>query len=449
MIIFTTRFISFLLTDSSSYVLLTGYVIPTALTTTTLIVFSKSHSCMRRHLVLLTLVLCGLLAVGSFGAVGQSPADFSIESASTVTIPAETVSNDFTDGELTVDKTAVIGPNETLTGTATVPNPTEQTYFFQFRDADQRVIDDTATDGTETTYEFAAGPESPGSYALNIWDPGEQLVKAVLPVVIESHEVSAVTVNGSAPATADVAPNEAAPVDVSLTTLEATPIDAVNVTVWNDTTQHSATLRESSSGEYTGELPALEEGEYHIQIRVRGGETVNGRPSLIGLSEASSLTVADTGGSGDNDDDTNGGSSDEPDGGTDSDGSTDDDSSSDDTTNGSDTTNGTSSDGADGDTTTNGTADSGGDDDSVTNGTDTDSETGTNTSDDSSDTTDEPTEPNESDSSTNDTNGTIDPNDGTGSSDETADSTPLYVIQPILLTVFFGGLLRRLKRSQR
>ena len=415
---------------------------------------------MQNRLVPFLLIFCVILAVGSSGAVGQSPAEFSIESDATVTIPTETVSNDFTDGELTVSKTAVIGPNETLSGTATVPDPADQTYFVQFRNADERIIDDTATDGAETTFEFAAAPESPGSYGLNIWDPDEQVVKSVLPVVIASHDVSDVTINGSAPATANVTPNETAPVDVSLTTLEATQIDAVKITVWNDATEQSATLTESSSGEFSGTLPALDKGEYQVQIRVRGGETVNGRPSLIGLSEAYPMTVADTAAAGD-DDDTDGGSTDQSDGGTDStdDSADDGDSSSDGTTSdGTDdeTTNGTTSDGTDDETTngtasngtddeTNGTADTDEDDASVTNGTDTDSETGTNETDGSSDTTDSSTDSTGSDDATNDTDDAIEPNDG-ALSDETADSTPLYVIQPILLTIVFGGIYRRLRQ---
>ena len=398
---------------------------------------------------LLAVFLCFVVGVGTVGVAGQSPADFSLESDATVATPTQTVSNQFTDGEITVDQTAVVEPNELLTGTASVPNPDEQTYFIQFRNSDRRVIDDKMTDGAETSFEFDASPESPGSYAVNIWDPDEQLVKSVLPVVIASHEVSSVQINDSSPSNADVAPSETPPVDVSLTTVESTDVEKVNLTVWDGDEVHSTTLENTASNEYEGTLPSLDAGTYQVQVRVRGGETVNGRPSLIGLSEAYSLTVSEpqesdddntdggssSGGSGDGgtDDSTGGGTN--PDGSSDTDTSNNtDESTNTDASNTTDESNNTDdSNNTDGSTSID---DSNSTDSESLNGTDTDS-TG-ETSDDTSDSTD--TDGNGSEKA-------ISPNNGTVSSDGTEDGTPLYAVQLTLLSLVLGSGFLRLQRT--
>ena len=398
---------------------------------------------------LLAVFLCFVVGVGTVGVAGQSPADFSLESDATVATPTQTVSNQFTDGEITVDQTAVVEPNELLTGTASVPNPDEQTYFIQFRNSDRRVIDDKMTDGAETSFEFDASPESPGSYAVNIWDPDEQLVKSVLPVVIASHEVSSVQINDSSPSNADVAPSETPPVDVSLTTIESTDVEKVNLTVWDGDKVHSTTLENTASNEYEGTLPSLDAGTYQVQVRVRGGETVNGRPSLIGLSEAYSLTVSEpqesdddntdggssSGGSGDGgtDDSTGGGTN--PDGSSDTDTSNNTDKSTNtDASNTTDESNSTDdSNKTDGSTSID---DSTSTDGESSNGTDTDS-TG-ETSDNTSDSTD--TDGNGSEKA-------ISPNNGTVSSDGTEDGTPLYAVQLTLLSLVLGSGFLRLQRT--
>ncbi|QKG92009.1 hypothetical protein HPS36_03760 [Halorubrum salinarum] len=396
-----------------------------------------------------------VLAVGTLGVAGQSPAEFSLESESTVATPPQTISNQLTDGELTVRQTAVVEPDAALTGTATVPDPDNQTYVIQLVNSDQQIIDDTTTDEAETSYEFDAGPESPGSYAVSIWDPNEQLVKSVLPVVIASHDVSSIQINSSTPSNADVAPSETVPVAVSLTTLEATTVERVNLTVWNDDEELSTTLENTTTNEYEGTLPSLDEGEYQVQVRVRGGETVDGRPSLIGLSNAHSLTVSstqesdgdstDTGSSGDDS-----GDSGSPGGSTGGEDGTDD-SNSTDGSNGTDDSN--STDGSNGTDDSNSTDSSNGTDDSNS----TDSSNGTDDSDstdgDSTNTNGTDTGANDSgsgsssDATGNGSDETITPNDGSVSSGETDESTPLYAVQVLLLTVVCGGGLRRFRRA--
>ena len=400
---------------------------------------------METRYALLTVFLCLIVAAATVGVAGQSPAEFTLESDSTVTTPPQTVSNQFTDGELTVRKTAVVEPDEKITGTATVPDPDEQTYFVQFRNSDRRVVDDTITDGAETSYEFNTSSESPGSYAVNIWDPNERTVKSVLPVVIASHEVSSIQINNSSPSNADVAPSETAPVIVSLEILEATTVERVNLTVWDDDEKVSTTLDNTASNEYEGTLPALDEGEYQIQVRVRGGETVNGRPSLIGLSEANSLTVSET--QGPDDDNTNTGSSGDDSGASGgSNGSTGSGENPSDDTNSTDTSNTTddsnSTDGSNAMDNTNST-----DDTNSTDGNSTDSDTSVNGTDTGTDDSASNGTSDATDADENDSNGTIAPNNDTVSPDGTDDSTPLYAVQMILLTVVLGGALHRFRRT--
>lgn len=400
---------------------------------------------METRYALLTAFLCFVVAVGTVGVAGQSPAEFTIESESTVTTPAQTVSNEFTDGELTVRQTAVVDPDETLTGTATVPDPDDQTYFIQFRNSDRRVVDDTTTDGAETSYEFDASSESPGSYAVNIWDPNEQTVKSVLPVVIASHDVSSIQINSSSPSNADVAPSETPPVDISLTTLEATTVERVNLTVWNDDEKASTVLENTASNEYEGTLPALDESEYQIQVRVRGGETVNGRPSLIGLSEAHSITVSETHESDDGNTDTGSGGdesgdSDDSDGSTGSGENTSDDTNSTDASNTTDDSNSTDPSNTTDDTNST-------DDSNSTNGNSTGSDTSVNDTDTGTDDSASNDTSGATNGAENDTNGTIAPNNDTSSPEGTDASTPLYAVQIILLTVVLGGSLHRLGRT--
>ncbi|WP_434522752.1 hypothetical protein [Halorubrum sp. AS12] len=409
---------------------------------TKLILLYPPNYDMETSYALLAVFLCVGIAVGAIGVAGQSPAEFSLESDSTVTTPTQTVSNEFTDGELTVRQTAVVEPDEVLTGTATVPNTDEQ-YVIQFRDSDSpldaKILN--RTDEAETPFKHHVSSESPGSYAVNIWDPNEQLVKSVLPVVIASHDVSSVQINSSSPSNADVAPSETPPVDVSLTTLEATTVEKVNLTVWNDNEELSTTLEKTATNEYEGTLPSLDEGEYQAQVRVRGGETVNGRPSLIGLSDAHSLTVAETQDSEDDNTD-NGSSDDDGEDGDDSSGSTDDgNNTSDDTNSTDDSTN--TSDGSNSTDTTDSTDDSNSTDDSDNTGGDS---TGTSTNGTDNGTDDSATN-NSSDATGNDSDGTISPNNDTDLADGTEDSTPLYAVQLILVTVVLGSAFHRFRRA--
>ncbi|WP_147437696.1 MULTISPECIES: hypothetical protein [unclassified Halorubrum] len=407
---------------------------------------------MNRRLALLVALLCLGITVGSVTVGGQSTSDFALDSEATVTIPSQTVSDGFIDGKLEVDKTAVITPDESLTGTATVPDRENKTYEIQFRDSDESLIDAKSTTGAETTYEFADSVESPGSYGVNILDPDEGLIKSVLPVVIASHEVESLSINGSAPENAEINPSENVSVEASLTTLEPTSVESVTLTVWDDDQRQNITLTETADDQYEGNISSLEQGEYQTQVRIRGGEDVDGRPSLIGLSEAYSLTVTQT------DEDSDNGGSDGDDGSSGSDG--DDGSSGSDSGDGSSggtDSNGDSSSGNDGsgntsnEQTDNTNTSSGNESDTSGDGAETGSSTDNNSTDgetDSSSDTDSSAGGKDDDSTG--TNGTtnedetIEPNEGSISSDTSNDSMPLYAVQAILIATVVGAGLRRI-----
>ena len=422
---------------------------------------------MDRQSALLVILLCLGVAIGSISVGGQSTSDFALDSDATVTIPSQTVSNGFTDGELEVDKTAVITPDESLTGTATVPDQENKAYEIQFRDSDESLISSNETSGAETSYEFANSMESPGSYGVSILDPDEGLFKSVLPVVIASHEVDSLEINGSAPANADVQTSESVATEVSLTTLESTSIESVTLTVWNSDERQDVTLTKTADNKYEGDISPLEQGEYQTQVRIRGGETVDGRSSLIGLSEAHFLTVEQPDeNSGDDGSGGGDGSEDGTDGGDGSDGT--------DGGDGSDGTDGgDGSEGTDGGDGSDGTGSSGDTSDDQSNETDTSDENSSDTSGDGTDPdsdTDDSSTDGETDSSSGtdgstsggdddstDGNGTadeagepdetIEPNEDSASSDSSEDSVPLYAVQAILITLVVGAGLRRAANS--
>jgi len=413
---------------------------------------------MNRQSALLVILLCLGVAIGSITVGGQSTGDFALDADATVSIPSQTVSNGFTDGELKVDKTAVITPGEALTGTATVPEQENKTYEIQFRDSDESLISSKETSGAETSYQFANSTDSPGSYGVSILDTDEGLFKSVLPVVIASHEVDSLKINGSAPADADVQTSESVATEVSLTTLESTSIESVTLTAWNDDERQDVKLTKTADNTYEGNISSLEQGDYQTQVRIRGGEDINGRPSLIGLSEAYSLTVGpsdehsgdDASGGGD-------GSEDGTDGGGGSGG----------------TDGGDGSSGTDGGNGSSGTGSSGDSSDDQSNETDTSDEHSSDTSGDDtnsdSDTDDSSTdgETDSSPSTDGGTNGegddstdgngttdeaggsgeTIEPNEDSASPNSSEDGVPLDAVQVILIMLVVGSGLRRAANS--
>ncbi|CDK39401.1 putative signal peptide protein [Halorubrum sp. AJ67] len=400
------------------------------------------------------LLLLGI--VTTVGLVTAADSGYDIETESTIAVPEESETISQGGFSVTVEsaKIAVIGPDEDLVVETT--SPRENSYNVIFLNAQQDEIGNNDSVQGDAEVEFSAASEPPGSYAVIIND--QSIVDAFLPVVIEAHQVDSFTLNGDPADGSDIAADEEVDVRVELTELSDTSISGVELVLWTDDSDEVHELERVDDHTYETSIDPPEEGEYRAHVRVRGEESAEGEKELIGLSENRDVTVSasdggtggtgNTGGSTGGEDGTDGGSA--PDTGTD----TTDSANGTDTTNGTDSANGTDTmngtDSANGTDTMNGTDSANGTD--TTNGTDTASGATDDSADDSSgdgtDSDGSTTDTSDSTDSTNDDDGPIEPNNETDSSDETADSTPLYAIQGVLLALIAGGTLRRLRRGR-
>lgn len=378
-----------------------------------------------RRLLLISIIISGVIASGGVVAADG----FSVESENTVPVPERTVDNPQGDGTFTVSEIKTIAPGKSITVDVTAPDETP--YFVFFRNDQGEVVIRTDRLDTPQAVTLNTSAEQVGSYVITVGP--DSTPKDILPVVIEAYQVTSIETDTKTDESGFTTTTARTPnVSVDLTQQAEEPIEEVNFTVWNKdkgvVEAVSLTLNESADSQhrYRGSLPKLNVGEYNIQVRVQAGDEVNGRLTLIGLSDTQTLTVTEAEGS---DSTEQSGSKD----GTDGSGGTS--QNSDTAENGTDTT----SDGEDGqdsksgDTTDEHSSQS--DENNTTNGTDTERNANG-------------TEPGDSRSGENGTNGTndgvISPNDP-NTEPKTNNSVPLRMIPNLLVVVIIAVAVRRIR----
>lgn len=381
-----------------------------------------------------------LLIGGTFGVAGADGGyDLSMDTG--VEVPERTVENPENESEeFTITTVGRSTPGESAV--VDVSPLADTRYSVYFREEDGDPIDFVNRIQGDQQVEFNAGSEPAGSYVITAGESSAP--DAVLPVVIEGYVLDSLKLDGEDLAGSTITTDSSHNITIELTEQSDLSVSSVTLTLWREGegVVHEASLEETagSATTFEGSLSNLTTGEYNAQVRIRGGETVNGEAELIGLSDNQPLTVEATtsdGGNGtDGSSSTSGGS-------------------------GSDGGSGALTGGSDDGTSTNETTTSAGNesdtgdeaDDDATNTTDDSSgETDPNTTDTSSDNnaTGEPTDaqsPNDTDDST-DSDEVIEPN--TNSSDSnTNDSTPLYAVPLVLALVVATAAVRRILRVLR
>lgn len=399
------------------------------------------------------LFLTCLLLIAVVTSGGVLAADgFSVTTESAVDVPERTVTNSQTASTFTVSQVGVIAPGEPIIIDSTAPD--NSSYFLFFRDSDGNLVTRTSEFKESQPVELNLSAEPAGSYVVTIGP--DSTPKDIIPVIIESYHVSSVSIeaNGSRVSIDDTAINstDSPKITVQLSQQADEPITSVNLTLWTkergtiETVPLSADEPGGDDNLYRGSLPELDPGEYNLQVRIRGGNEVNNRDELIGLSDNRRLTVTDPPNENTGPEDSSPPGDDSGSDDTQSGGTTDDDDQTTDGDSSSGTTgNGTPSDSSppsakddtasetDFDNTANGT-----DTGDTTNGTDTSvnksTDNGTNT--DSQDS-------NQADGTPNDSDGVINPNTP-NDAPNTSESVPVRALPHLLLFVVVIAVVRRL-----
>lgn len=371
------------------------------------------------------------------GPIAAADGGYELSMDSAVEVPERTVENPENESEeFTITTVGRTAPGERAL--VDVSPPSDTRYSVYFREEDGDIVDFADRIQGDQQVEFAVGSEPAGSYVITTGETSAP--DAVLPVVIEGYVVDTLELDNAPLDGSTINADDSHNVTVELTNQSDRSISTVTLTLWvpDDGVEYETELTktEADATTFRGSIEDLDAGEYNAQVRVQGGETVNGENELIGLSDNHLLTVeSDSSDSGDaTDDSSSTGDQDGSDTGSNVDGEE----STGNDANGTDTT-------AENESPTNGT------DTDATNSTDgsSDDTSSTDGSSDSSDTDDstDPQSPNGTDDST-DSDTVIEPNTNTSDSN-TNDSSPLYAVPLTLAFVVVMALLRRLSHAFR
>lgn len=364
------------------------------------------------------------LTVGIVGAAGvESGYDLSMNTA--VDVPERTVENPEDDSqEYTITQ---VGRSSQGDNAAVDISPTsDNRYSAFFRNQDRQTIDSSGRISGDQQVEFNIANEPAGSYVVTVGETSEP--ETVLPVVIEAYTVDTLELGEEQLDGATITADGTHTVAVELTAQTDRSIADVTLTLWTETdgVVHEVALEQTDNDTtvYEGSLSNLNVGDYNAQVRIRGGETVDGEPELIGLSGNSALTVESN--SGDSDDGTDGGSSNDGSG------------TGDETQAGEDGTGDDSETNSDegGDSTSNNTSGN------TTNGTASDTSDATSNTGENGESTDSES-PNDPDDSP-DSDGVIEPNTNSRDSDS-EDRTPLNVLPVLLALVVVTAAVQRIR----
>lgn len=268
----------------------------------------------RRTLGLLVLMLfvgsgigvsggAGIDAGGGIEGVSTAGADteYVLSMASSVDVEPQTVTLEGTDYTFTeIGKTTAESEFDV---TADVPGGSE--YSIYIYNKDEQIQDTQRMEGSGTAT-FDAGSFDPGTYLLAINGP-DGGTRAVMPLVVTGYEVAQ-----SHPSTATPGENVTINVDVSRTDSDAEATSRVSIVITYDGEEREVTAERITDGEYEATVTLEEKGEYAVYTGVHGESEIDGEKQLVGISEQSTISVADDTGDGNDDDtgDSNGGTGD-------------------------------------------------------------------------------------------------------------------------------------------
>lgn len=245
-----------------------------------------------RRFLLVCLIVAGTMVSG--GVVASD--GFSIETENTVSIPERTIDSPEGDATFAVSEVKVIAPRDTITVDAAAPDGTSYFLFFRNDQGDVIIRTDRLDSPQEVTLNTSAEPA--GSYVLTVGP--DSTPKDIIPVVIEAYQVTSIETDNETEGEITTTAGRSTNVSVKLTQTANRPIEDVNLTVWSEREgiieAVSLTADQSADNKYhyEGSLPKLDRGEYNVQVRVQGGDQVNGQFALIGLSSTRTLTVTES-----------------------------------------------------------------------------------------------------------------------------------------------------------
>jgi len=251
--------------------------------------------------IALVLTACILVTLIATSAAGYSLSPST--SQDTIVIVDREINNEL--GSATISSVSSIDGDDSVSVEVGV-DAEEVDPNLQVRDQENSILRlrRDVKDGSVQTFDssvFAPSRQSEttaGTYSISLWFDGEAV--AAHPVVVQGYDISI-----TAPST--IGPTESANITADISERDipknSNP-ESVELTIGNENIAlQKATTIADGSGEYSFEIDAskLDSQDYNVYMSIRGDEKVLEENELLAIGQASTLTVAESGGSGGDD----------------------------------------------------------------------------------------------------------------------------------------------------
>jgi hypothetical protein len=232
------------------------------------------------------LLFAGCLLVGPLTVSTLATSEYGLSAEPSIDVPDRTVTYD--GNEYTFNAITQTTTDSAVEVTTTVPN--DESYYIQFRDPDNGVIESVFQTG-ESSYSIDFyGEGQAGTYAVLLRESGE--FRAIYPIIVPGYDVSV-----SAPETVDSDSSITVTADISERSIDRhSDLSYVELVLYNDGHEMREQMEAGESGSYTQTVSAdqLDTGTYSVSVVVRGDAEVRNQDEVLALSEPRSLTVTET-----------------------------------------------------------------------------------------------------------------------------------------------------------
>jgi len=232
------------------------------------------------------LLFAGCLLVGPLTVSTLATSEYGLSAEPSIDVPDRTVTYD--GNEYTFNAITQTTTDSAVEVTTTVPN--DESYYIQFRDPDNGVIESVFQTG-ESSYSIDFyGEGQAGTYAVLLRESGE--FRAIYPIIVPGYDVSV-----SAPETVDSDSSITVTADISERSIDRhSDLSYVELVLYNDGHEMREQMEAGESGSYTQTISAdqLDTGIYNVSVVVRGDAEVRNQDEVLALSEPRSLTVTET-----------------------------------------------------------------------------------------------------------------------------------------------------------
>ena len=232
------------------------------------------------------LLFAGCLLIGPLTVSTLATSEYGLSAEPSIDVPDRTVTYD--GNEYTFNAITQTTTDSAVEVTTTVPN--DESYYIQFRDPDNGVIESVFQTG-ESSYSIDFyGEGQAGTYAVLLRESGE--FRAIYPIIVPGYDVGV-----SAPETVDSDSSITVTADISERSIDRhSDLSYVELVLYNDGHEMREQMEAGESGSYTQTVSAaqLDTGIYSVSVVVRGDAEVRNQDEVLALSEQRSLTVTET-----------------------------------------------------------------------------------------------------------------------------------------------------------